>query len=230
MDPVSGNSGSGSVSSVGSLGTCTSVNFIFAKLQMELAASAKDSALGYIKQIEGAQAEQKEVADMLQRCRELQNQAKDSGGCTEMPADVREFMDKNNLTYDLTTGGVSKPTKETADSLHNKDEWDVAIQSLQAYQETIGTDIQTKMVYVQDFMGQYNSYTQGANSAIQSGMLDGRVRSLRVRVVLAHEVLHINHQRLDVRTDGFLICLKGLDCDIPLVFAQNIIFIRVWES
>ena len=147
MDPVSGNSGSGSVSSVGSLGTCTSVNFIFAKLQMELAASAKDSALGYIKQIEGAQAEQKEVADMLQRCRELQNQAKDSGGCTEMPADVREFMDKNNLTYDLTTGGVSKPTKET-----------------------IGTDIQTKMVYVQDFMGQYNSYTQGANSAIQSGM------------------------------------------------------------
>ena len=65
MDPVSGNSGSGSVSSVGSLGTCTSVNFIFAKLQMELAASAKDSALGYIKQIEGAQAEQKEVADML---------------------------------------------------------------------------------------------------------------------------------------------------------------------
>ena len=170
MDPVSGNSGSGSVSSVGSLGTCTSVNFIFAKLQMELAASAKDSALGYIKQIEGAQAEQKEVADMLQRCRELQNQAKDSGGCTEMPADVREFMDKNNLTYDLTTGGVSKPTKETADSLHNKDEWDVAIQSLQAYQETIGTDIQTKMVYVQDFMGPYNSYTQGANSAIQSGM------------------------------------------------------------
>ena len=51
--------------------------------------------------------------------------------------------------------------------------------------------------------------------------LDGRVRSLRVRVVLAHEVLHINHQRLDVRTDGFLICLKGLDCDIPLVFAPK---------
>ena len=166
---VGGVGGSGSISGVGSLGTCTSVNFVFAKLQMELAASAKDSALGYIKQIEGAQAEQKEVADMLQRCRELQNQAKDSGGCTEMPADVRAFMDKNNLTYDLTTGGVKDPTKATADSLHNKDEWDVAIQSLQAYQETIGTDIQTKMVYVQDFMGQYSSYTQGANSAIQSG-------------------------------------------------------------
>ena len=50
---VGGVGGSGSVSGVGSLGTCTSVNFVFAKLQMELAASAKDSALGYIKQIEG---------------------------------------------------------------------------------------------------------------------------------------------------------------------------------
>ena len=52
---IGGVGGSGSVSGVGSLGTCTSVNFIFAKLQMELAASAKDSALGYIKQIESAQ-------------------------------------------------------------------------------------------------------------------------------------------------------------------------------
>ncbi|WP_303236804.1 USH1C-binding protein 1 [uncultured Bilophila sp.] len=167
---VGGVGGSGSVSGVGSLGTCTSVNFVFAKLQMELAASAKDSALGYIKQVQKAQTEQKKVAQMLTTCRGLQDQAKAKGGCTEMPADIREFMDKNKLEYSLTTGGVKDPTRETADSLHDKDEWDVAIQSLQSYQETIGTDIQTLMVYVQDFMGQYNSYTQGANSAIQSGM------------------------------------------------------------
>ena len=37
---VGGVGGSGSISGVGSLGTCTSVNFVFAKLQMELAASA----------------------------------------------------------------------------------------------------------------------------------------------------------------------------------------------
>lgn len=145
---------------LGSLGTSTSINFIFAKLQMELAASAKESAMGYIKQIEESQKKQKEVADMLQRCRVLQNQAKESGSPTEMPADIRAFMDKNNLAYDLSSD----------DSFHNKDEWDVAIRSLQNYQEQIGTDIQTQMVYVQDFMGQYNSYTQGANSAIQSGM------------------------------------------------------------
>ena len=97
---------------------------------------------------------------MLQQCRQLQADAKTSGGCTTMPDNIVKFMDKNGLAYDKTGN----------DTLHNKDEWDVAIQSLQAYQEHIGTDIQTLMVYVQDFMGQYNSYTQGANSAIQSGM------------------------------------------------------------
>ena len=77
---IGGVGGSGSVSGVGSLGTCTSVNFIFAKLQMELAASAKDSALGYIKQIESAQAEQKEVADLLQQARQAQNEGENGTG------------------------------------------------------------------------------------------------------------------------------------------------------
>ena len=166
---IGGVGGSGSVGGVGSLGS-GNINFIFAKLQMELAASAKEAAMGHISQIQETQQEQKKVANMLQTCRGLQNEAKASGKTTEMPKEIREFMDKNNLKYDLTTCGKKNPTKETADSWHNKDEWDVAIQSLEAYQETLGTDIQTKMVYVQDFMGQYNSYTQGANSAIQSGM------------------------------------------------------------
>ena len=47
---------------------------------MELAASAKDSALGYIKQIESAQAEQKEVADLLQQARQAQNEGENGTG------------------------------------------------------------------------------------------------------------------------------------------------------
>ena len=152
MSNVASVGGSGNVGGVGSLGTCTSVNFTFAKLQMELASAAKNSALGYIKQVENAQKEQKEVAAMLQQARQLQADAKAGNG---------------NCSWD---NKASVMPQEMRDSVHNNDEWDVAIQSLQAYQETIGTDIQTLMVYVQDFMGQYNSYTQGANSAIQSGM------------------------------------------------------------
>jgi pantothenate kinase-related protein Tda10 len=43
----------------------------------------------------------------------------------------------------------------------------VAINSLKAHLDQLGTNTQQKMVFVQDFMGQYNSYLQGANSAIQ---------------------------------------------------------------
>lgn len=169
-DPVSGAGSSGSVSSVGSLGSCSSISFYFAIVQLQLADTADVSARGKLSQLEKVNTDQKDVADMLQRCRKLQEQAKAGDKCTEMPADIRKFMDEHNLAYSLETKGVDDPTTETADSWHNKDEWDVAIQSLQAYQESLGTDTQTLMVYVQDFMGQHNSYLQGANSAIQAGI------------------------------------------------------------
>lgn len=175
MSQIGAMGGSGSVGGVGSLGPSTSVNFLFAKLQMELSASAKNAALDYIDQIESAQAEQKEVADLLQQARQAQADGKSGSGvgmqsinnttvagedCYPMSQELVDFMDKHDLAYPNADG----------DYILGKDEWDVAIQSLQAYQEQVGTDIQTLMVYVQDFMGQYNSYLQGANSAIQSGM------------------------------------------------------------
>ncbi|MCR5536597.1 MAG: hypothetical protein K6F05_04190 [Succinivibrio sp.] len=43
---------------------------------------------------------------------------------------------------------------------------DKIVQNLQTMQDTVGSDIQQKMIYVQDHMGQYNAYTQGANTAI----------------------------------------------------------------
>lgn len=42
-------------------------------------------------------------------------------------------------------------------------EW---ISNLEAIQEEVGSNIQQEMVLIQDAMGQYNSYTQGASSAI----------------------------------------------------------------
>ena len=41
-----------------------------------------------------------------------------------------------------------------------------AIANLEGEQETVSADIQQEMVFVQDFMGQYNAYTQGSSSAI----------------------------------------------------------------
>jgi hypothetical protein len=70
---------------------------------------------------------------------------------------METYMKTNNLAYD-TTGN---------DNIHSKDEWEVAITSLKAHLDQIGTNTQQKMVFVQDYIGQYNSYLQGANSAIQ---------------------------------------------------------------
>jgi len=67
-----------------------------------------------------------------------------------------EYMDKNNLAYDKAGG----------DYIHTEEEWDVAITALESHLEQLGTSTQQEMVYVQDFMGQYNSYLQGANTQI----------------------------------------------------------------
>ncbi len=59
---------------------------------------------------------------------------------------LKNFIDKN------------KPTA---------DDFGVLVQSLQSHQDRIGSNTQQLMVFVQDYMGQYNSYLQGSNSAIQ---------------------------------------------------------------
>lgn len=57
--------------------------------------------------------------------------------------------------------GVDFPTKDLS-----KEDIDSMIASLEAVQDELGSDIQQEMVFIQDYMGQYNSYTQGASSAI----------------------------------------------------------------
>ena len=49
---------------------------------------------------------------------------------------------------------------------YSKDDWTENIKSLTNYQESIGNKTQTLMVYLQDAMSQYNSFLQGASSAI----------------------------------------------------------------
>lgn len=151
---------SGAVSGVDSLGTTTSINFTFAKLQMELAASAKESAMVYIQRIQELQAQQKEADNHLREARSLQETARRTGNTTQMPAPMAAFMNEKNIPY----------KKNVIGGMYNADDWDVIIRSLEANFEQVGTDVQTQMVYVQDFMNQYNAYLQGANNAIQGGM------------------------------------------------------------
>lgn len=141
------------------INTGSSVQFMFAKLQLEQSSLAKDQAESYMNQIKDIQAEQAKTAEMISMARDLQQQAKNGDKCTTMPQEMVDFMNDRGLKYD-TTGN---------DKLHNKDEWEYNLKSLTNYQDTVGNKTQTLMVYVQDFMGQYNSFLQGANSAIKEG-------------------------------------------------------------
>ena len=67
--------------------------------------------------------------------------------------DMAALCDKAGITVD--EGGTI--TSKTLDS---------AISNLEGLQESVSADIQQEMVYVQDYMGQYNAYTQGSSSAV----------------------------------------------------------------
>jgi len=144
-----------------------SVQFQFAMLQLEQSAQCKKQAEDYMKQIEDIQNEQKLVADMIAQARKLQNDAKTGNGdcswdseASVMPDEMVKFFKDRGLSFD-TTG---------KDNVHNEDEWDYNLKSLTNYQEQIGNKTQTLMVYLQDFIGQYNSYLEGAKSSIDKGV------------------------------------------------------------
>ncbi len=138
------------------LGPTGSVQMMFAKLQLAQSEICKSQAESYMKQIEEIQNEQELCAEMIEQARKLQNDAKTKNTATTMPQEMIDFFNDRGLSFDLTG------TYET----HNADEWDYNIKSLTNYQETVGNKTQTLMVYLQDFIGQYNSYLQGANTQI----------------------------------------------------------------
>ncbi len=139
------------------LGPTDSIQFMFAKLQLAQALLCKSQARTYMDKIENIQKEQQEVADMLKEARKLQDEAKTKGYATNMSNEMIGYFRKHSLTMDTTGDNYS----------HNEKEWDVAIKSLTNHQESISNATQTNMVFLQDFISQYNSYLQGAMSAIR---------------------------------------------------------------
>ncbi len=143
------------------LGPTGSIQFLFAKLQLAQSQICKNQAESYMKQIETIQEEQELCAKMIEEARKQQNEAKAGGEkhATAMSPEMQKFFTDRGLSFDLT-GGYDT---------HNADEWDYNIKSLTNYQEEIGNKTQTLMIYLQDFIGQYNSYQEGAMSAVSSG-------------------------------------------------------------
>ena len=163
MSQITGKSSLSEILDTIDLGPTGSVQMMFAKLQLAQSEICKNQAESYMKQIEDIQEEQELCANMIEQARKLQNDAKNgTGDCSwdkkasMMPQEMADFFKERGLSYD-TTGN---------DLANNSDEWDFNLKSLTNYQEEIGNKTQTLMVYLQDFIGQYNSYLQGANTQI----------------------------------------------------------------
>lgn len=141
------------------LGPDQSLQQMYAKLQLEMADISKQQALDRMENVQELQNEQKTCAQYLNEARKLQAEAVNaSGGQTEMPGEMADYMDSKRLEYDETGN----------DLWMSSDEWDMAVTSLEGYLEEVGLEVQMEMVSIQDFMGQYNSYLQGSNSQVLS--------------------------------------------------------------
>ena len=170
VDATRGTSNLSEILNTIDLGPTGSVQMMFAKLQLAQSEICKSQAEDYMNQIETIQEEQEKCAKMIEEARNCQQKSKDDegtgsksitgktvgDGCFAMSQELIDYMDKYGLSY----------PNDDKDYILGTDEWDYALKSLTNYQETIGNKTQTLMVYLQDFIGQYNSYLQGANTQI----------------------------------------------------------------
>lgn len=74
----------------------------------------------------------------------------------QITPEMKKFFEENGIKF------VSADKKGWA----NEEEWGLNIRNLQTYQETVGNQSQMLMVLLQDYIGQYNAYLQGASATI----------------------------------------------------------------
>ena len=126
-----------------------SIQFRFALYQLNYANQCRQNAVNYMGQIEQIQDQAEEAAEMITKARDAEAK------CSGVPAEVVSYMNTNKLGMKGSASSCSS------------DEWSYNLASLTQYQESISSKTQTLMVYLQDFISQYNSYLQGANAAVQ---------------------------------------------------------------
>lgn len=149
-----------------------SLAYKFALLQLSLANTSKASASDRIQAMSAQNNKLKQAREYLSKMRSLySNNASKKGTDTfEDTAGAWKFFLANNISY----AGKSSDGKAVNASLSasarvtpSKDNWDANIKSLESFIDAQGTDTQLQMVQIQDDMGKYQNWTQGASRTIQ---------------------------------------------------------------
>lgn len=131
-------------------------------------------------------AKMQQAEEVFARCKQLQQDAIDGrGNCpwdvyaSMMTKEDAKFFSDNGIAYDTCGNDLAHNPTEWAYNIkqleafktnlkpYTTEDMDTVIQSLQTQMDKVGSNTQQLMVFVQDYMGQYNSYLQGSNSVIQ---------------------------------------------------------------
>ncbi|MCR5084781.1 MAG: hypothetical protein K6A65_04695 [Succinivibrionaceae bacterium] len=150
-----------------------SIQLLLAQVEMMLAKDNKAKAMKLIDGIKNQQSESKKMAETINQLRQLQQDVKDKkvSDLPTSPAKIDEELPKASGAK-LNALKAYKSCAEYGLSLKEKpsaDDINLLIESMKTKQEQCGTDIQQQMVFVQDYIGQYNAYSQGASSAVSQG-------------------------------------------------------------
>ena len=137
-----------------------SIQQLFAQLQLELAQQSKEQALEKISAIQASQERSAQVTEYLNTARQLY--AKATGSAIQLvPQDMLRFLQSNSLYIPKDPASPSAA------------DWQAIIQSLEDFQDRISTDVQSQMVHIQDYMGQYNSYVSQSSAILNSDAMKG---------------------------------------------------------
>ena len=136
----------------------SSLQLMFAALQMDLAKDSRDKAVDKINGIKENQKQAKACATLLENISKFSSTDDGDSTKTNRAKHVKQFEQ------------MAKELGITGDWFSQSKLSNAEVQSLktviQGKQEQFGSETQTTMIFVQDFIGKYNSYTQGANTAI----------------------------------------------------------------
>lgn len=143
---------SATLSSNFAIDSSRNIQFMYAQLQMKMVSAMDTKATALMTAITDTQAKQTEVANMIAVARNLQQQVTDTNR-VYMTEELKQYCDKNKISYN---------NDGTAEA------WTYTLKSLTNYQDTLGTDTQTKMVELQEYISLYNSYLQGASEQVSN--------------------------------------------------------------
>ncbi len=135
----------------------------FAFVQLILADRSRTSAVDLMEKLENEKKELAEAQEMLKVFQDklAQAQAAPAGLIYMTAEEVQWCKDRGIDLPDL-------PDIYYGDKGYGPLNWERVCKSTQAYVDGLGDNSQSLMVLIQDALGQYNAYTQGASSNVSS--------------------------------------------------------------